>query len=760
MKSFTIRKSLVKDAPGYWEFDFNLDGKRVRRKMQCTGYQSDLLCNLIKFVVESEFNREDAISLVDGNGIFYSERDFLIKGLDFLLYNSQPSDSLSLSDIRQEYMDSFFPPLETDVTICLLGKAGVGKSSIIQKMNPFFGTDMKFPFTDMSRTTTFSADYRFISNASEYKLVVALRPFEEIAYNFYECIDRAVSKYFEQKLYGVDDDTLYNEVLGSFTNDPNNTFDARFSLGKFLRTSSPNFNSSAYADMHGFWADIFGLIKKMCEYVFATSAPAERGNASFYNFVFASNVRSESKDNEVYKLYQSLIDTIRWKMEKNEKEIKKSISAGASYRDLKIEEDGHSCLSCYITDMTSDDTQKLLQTLTYKKATYFGKSLLNKVEYLKIELPYNQNIVLPKPNLSIVMRDTVGVAHNPNETGGFEDSTNLNMEHVDVVLLVDDSRMNGDNNFTTLLTHILARIDASKIFYAYTFYDDFNKADFDDDDDPDIQKIEYLCSVTKNAINQAMSGNLFDEKKFNILTCKLNSKDSFFLKGLMQLDAFDSINHMIDVLAKYKLTANSDLHIYKINDNEPLLVYDYKKIPLLYGQAIENFYNSQADIYEKNPPHYKTTEALTRRLSFGISYFIGAKTLRPVDDFYDYLIQSLSVFLNKPQKLNYNSLESERLIDTTEQLLGDIRTFVTEVLRKNVNARFLSKKAMEKWSELYQLTGIGSDSHRREGIINEEHHIGSSVDEYINSSDDSHIINTIESAIRDAVSQAESKYTH
>lgn len=760
MKPLTIRKSLVKDTPGYWEFDFNLDGKRIRRKMQCTGYQSDLLCNLLKYVAEKEFNREDAISLVDSNGIFYTEREFLIKGLDFLLYNNQPNNSLSLSDIRQEYMDSFFPPRENDVTICLLGKAGVGKSSIIQKMNPFFGTDMEFPFTDMSRTTTFSADYRFVPDASEYKLVVALRPFEEIAYNFYECIDRAVSKYFEQKLHGVSEDTLYNEVLGSFINDPNNTFDVRFSLGKFLRTSSPNFNSPAYADMHGFWADIFGMIKKMCEYVFATSAPADNGNSSFYNIAFAFNIRSESKDNEVYKQYQSLIDTIRWKMEKNEKKIKESISAGASYRDLKIEEDGHSCLSCYITDMTSDDTKKLLQTLTYKKSTYFGKSLLNRVEYLKIELPYNSNVKLLKPNLSIVMRDTVGVAHNPNETGGFEDSTNLSMEHVDVVLLVDDSRMNGDNNFTTLLTHILARVDASKVFYAYTFYDDFNKADFDEDDDPDMQKVEYLCSVTKNAIHQAMSGVLFDETKFSILTSKLNSEDSFFLKGLMKTDTFDSINHMINVLAKYKLTANSDLNIYKINDNEPLLIYDYKKIPLLYGQAIKDFYNSQTDIYEKNPPHYKTTEALTRRLSFGITYFVGARTLRPVDDFYDYLIKSLSVFLNKPQKLNYNSLKSDGLIETTEQLLGDIRTSVTEALRKNVNARFLSKKAMEKWTELYQLTGIGSDFQRRDGIINEERHIGSSVDEYINSSDDSHIINTIESAIKDAVNQVESKYIH
>ena len=757
MKPLTIRKSLVKDAPGYWEFDFNLNGKRVRRKMKCTNYQSDLLCDLIQKVVGCEFNREDSIFVIDANGIYHQERDFLIKGLDFLIFENKSSDSLSLADIRLEYMNKFFPASENDVTICLLGKAGVGKSSIIQKMNPFFGTDLAFPFTDMSRTTTFSADYRFVPNATEYKLVAALRPFEEIAYNYYECIDRAVSKYFELKIHGTDDDTLYNEVLGSFTSDPNNTFDVRFSLGKFLRTSSPNFHSTTYAEMHGFWADIFGMIRSMCDYVLGTSASVD-GNPSFYNIVFSTNIREESDSNPVYKTYKALIETIKWKSDKNEDEIKHTIMQGSSFKDLKFEDDGHSCLSCIITDITSEDTKKLLQVLTAKKASQFGKSLLNRIEYLKIELPYNSQITLPKENLSIVMRDTIGVAHNPSETGGFEDSTNLSMENVDVVLLVDDSRMNGDNNFTTQLEHILARVDASKVFYAYTFYDDFTKADFDEDDDPDTQKVEYLCSVTKNAINQAMSGNLFDEKKFDILVSKLNDKDSFFLKGLMQPDSFESINHMIDTLAKYKLTANSNLHIYKIDDSEPLLVYDYKKIPLLFEKAVKEYYVSQSNIYEKNPPHYKTTEALTRRLYWGKTYFMGARTLRPVDDFYDYLIKSLSSFINEPKKTNFMTKDDDRLIDSTEQVIGAVRTIVTETLRKDVNARFLSKRANEKWLELLQLTGTGSDLERRDGLLDEEHRIASNIEEYVNSSDDSHIINTIETAIQDAVENVEDKY--
>ena len=255
-----------------------------------------------------------------------------------------------------------------------------------------------------------------------------------------------------------------------------------------------------------------------------------------------------------------------------------------------------------------------------------------------------------------------------------------------------------------------------------------------------------------------MSGNLFDEKKFDILVSKLNDKDSFFLKGLMQPESFDSINHMIDTLAKYKLTANSNLHIYKIDDSEPLLVYDYKKIPLLFEKAVKEYYVSQSNIYEKNPPHYKTTEALTRRLYWGKTYFMGARTLRPVDDFYDYLIKSLSSFINEPKKTNFMTRDDDRLIDSTEQVIGAVRTIVTETLRKDVNARFLSKRANEKWLELLRLTGTGSDLERRDGLLDEEHRIASNIEEYVNSSDDSHIINTIETAIQDAVENVEDMY--
>lgn len=752
---FRIRKSQVKDSNGYWEFDFNYDNRRIRRKMQCTSYQANLLCELLQTVIPAGLDRNKALYKIDTNGLFYPEKEFLVRGLDFLLFNQSVDNPLSLSEIRYNYMEQFFPIEKQDVVICLLGKAGVGKSTIIKKMSVFWDSDLEFPFTDISRTTTFSSDYRFVKEASKYRLIALLRPFEETIYNICECIDRAVNKYFECRIKNIDDcDTLYNETLSTFVNDPNNLFDIRYSIGKFLRTTSKHHMDQGYGELRALWADVYGMIRKMCELVLGKSVGVN-DDAGFYNFVFSEEIKNESRENDIYNTYSALIDMLKWHIGKNEKSIQERFADSTAFQDFHFDNDDHSCLSCYITDINHPDVKALLRMLAVKKAAQFGFSLLNRIEHMRIDLPYNAKIDLPKNNLSFVMRDTIGIAHNPSESRGFEDSTNLNFDNVDILLLVDDAKFNGENNFSTILEHVIARVDPSKIFYAYTFFDDFSKADFDEEDDIEAQKISYLIGVTRSAINQSMHGKLFDQSKFKVLTSRLNPSESFFLSGLMEENNFDSINKMLDVMAAYKLTGDNALPYYKIDDNEPLIKYDYKKIPLVYQRAVSNFYELQDRIYQRNPPHFKTTEALTLRLSYGKTYFIGARALHPVDDYFDCIIKALSSYLDVPEKLNFRCKNEEKKSETAEQILGNIKTNVTERLRKDIVTRFTSPKEKENWRKLYLLFGTGSDLERRDGIIDEERRIGSSVEDYLNSSDESHMINFLENAIKDAVASSE-----
>lgn len=757
MKHIPIRTSMVKDVPGYWEFDFNYQGKRIRRKIKCTTYQCRLLSNFISDIINNGFSRNEAIMIIDDDSVLYHERDFLLQGYDALLDNPGHGNTLTPYEIRHEYLDQFFPISDEDLTICLLGRAGVGKSTIIQKLSSYWGSDLLFPFTDTSRTTTFSADYRFIPKSAGYKLVALLQPFEEIAFNIEECIDRAVMKYFELLIANVDEDTMYNEVLNSFVNDPNNTFDIRFSLGKFLPKSAPTFDKPKYANMRTFWDDIYGMIKSMCSYAYGTSAAARDDNYAFYAIVLADIIRQESKENPAYLTYLSLIETIKYKIDENEKAIHAMFESSPSFENFHFD-DGHHVLSCIITDIDSDSTKELLRVLTSKKATQFGKSLLNRIEYLRVELPFNPNISLPKDNLSLVMRDTIGIAHNQTEGGGVEDSTHLSLNQVDAILIVDDARFNGDNNFTAILEHVMARVDPQKIFYAFNFYDQLTKADFDEDDDLDAQKIHYLVNVTKNAIQHSMSGSLFDPKKYDSLTKRLNKDESFFLYGLMEPNDYASINNLIKVISNYWLSKDGSIRFSRKYNDKPIVVYDYKKIPLIYQQAATDYYKMQDEIYEKNPPHFKTTEALTRRLSWNQTVFKGARTLTPVDDFYSCLIKALSTYLDKPQEINFFTTDDSQIDTAIDSIIGQIKTYMTEHLKNDINDRFLSESANKVWKELLSLTGVGCDRKRRSGILDEEHVIASDVTTYLNSSGANHIIDAIENDLIVAIEQTEKDY--
>lgn len=243
-----------------------------------------------------------------------------------------------------------------------------------------------------------------------------------------------------------------------------------------------------------------------------------------------------------------------------------------------------------------------------------------------------------------------------------------------------------------------------------------------------------------------------DEGKSKILLGKLNSKNSFFMKRLME-DDFDSINQLIDLLIRQKMRLLNSYQLFKPEPTEPFVIYDYKKLPLLYQQAIEAYAKQQRNIYEVSPPHYKTTEALTNRLSRGITYFSGARTLRPVDDLYNLLIQALSEYIDNPARINFTAVT-----DTdTEIFLGMLKTTITENLRKTLNDKFCSGDICKEWQKLYCLTGTGCDKVRRNGIISTENTIAQGLDEYLNSSVKEHIINSIEETFVTSIQLIEKK---
>ena len=226
------------------------------------------------------------------------------------------------------------------------------------------------------------------------------------------------------------------------------------------------------------------------------------------------------------------------------------------------------------------------------------------------------------------------------------------------------------------------------------------------------------------------------------------------MKNLMSTTNFDSVNHMLETLVSNLTLDTKRAVLQKLRSFEPFVTYDYKKIPLLYQQALNSFLQLQKDIYQATPPHYKTTEALTNRLSLGITYFSGARLLRPVDDLYDLMIKSFSSYLDKPAQINFVSRDET---DVT-RVLGELKTKITEGLRQLVNKKFCTGSITEEWGRLYRLSGTGSDQVRRNGILSIENTIVPNIELYLDDQVQEHMINSIEELINEAIQEMDKNF--
>lgn len=749
-------KNPIDKMNGYFEFDYKhpASKQRVRRKIEATSYQAAILKDLLEKAINMKLDLDSAITLIRTNNFYSPSSSYLedkIQELYFKYFDTTSTHTaLERDEAKNTLLDSHFPLSDYKANFCFLGKAGVGKSTIIKKMSYFWNNkEVSFPFTDTSRTSTFPADYCFVPKTTGFKFIATFSPESIIDLSICECMDRAMNKLLELMVNKSSDTEWIDEVMNSFTSDPAQSFDIRYSLGRYIKTTSPAYGKSFNVDLITFWNKLFNCFIAIAKSVTGTEY-AQHDDVSFYQLKYSDSIKQADKNDPIYAEYRSAFDVIKEQILAVQTDLMLDLKVNDAIFNIEFDMSDEIVpyFSCNIKYMDGEAFYKFIRAFTTKKSSEFGHSVFNIVSHLRIELPLNDRIMLPQSGFSFVVQDTIGIAHDNDGNGGFENSTHLRMEDVDSVVLIDDSRMNGDNNMSVILSHLLARIAPYKIYFAFTFFDELSKADFDEDDDLDEQRILYLITTETNTIRSVVK----DEGKSKILLGKLNAKNSFFMKKLMG-DDFDSINQLIDLLIRQKMRLLNSYQLFKPKPTEPFVIYDYKKLPLLYQQAIEAYAKQQRNIYEVSPPHYKTTEALTNRLSRGITYFSGARTLRPVDDLYNLLIQALSEYIDNPVRINFTAVT-----DTdTEIFLGMLKTTITENLRKTLNDKFCSGDILNEWQKLYCLTGTGCDKVRRNGIISTENTIAQGLDVYLNSSVKEHIINSIEEAFVTSIQLIEKK---
>lgn len=748
-----VKTRPVANSPSEMEFDYihPVTSKRVRRKIKITPSNAEMVCKLLNTIIENNQTLDEIQRTLFEDPLYMDSADLFIKSCRTLYfdYNEDQEYFDYESELTKNLNVKFIDV--PDINISFLGKAGVGKSSIIRKISIFSDTNINFPFVDTSRTSTYSAEYCFTSEKHYYQFAVAFMSEVSISNRLEECIERGIYKSISLSAKDtVNSDSPEDDIIFAFYTDPSQLFDIRLCLGKHVKVSSKNYSLDKNRTTVDRWKYIAESCMRISQKVIGSNTISE-SDISFYHEKFSEFIKSE-ETNEIQEHYNKLIDYLKNQLAKERANIIAAIENNPCIRDIEHDSE---ILSCRIIEFNSESFKDFISVFTSKKIESFGNSLLPIINKMRIELPYNSKISEVVKAKKIRCYDTVGIAHTTESKGGFEKSTQLRLENIDAIIVADDSRLNMSNDTGVIIKHISARVDHRKIYFALTFFDEFTKEQFDPDEDINEQKIDYLLTIQKEKTNEYLEESDYSKS----LVGRVQKNAIFYLSGLKYsntetfTNGYNDLNQMLNQIRMDVEISKSKKKVCKINPSLPIVKYDNKKLSILYSIAYSEFNKLQEDIYFNNPPHFKTTEALTRRLKDKETCFYGARILKPVDNLYNALITQLDEFITTPISINLTGENP----DDVELVIGELKSFITDKVSTLVNQRFFTKEMIVTWERLWRDGSSGVDYRRRRGIITAENIIAPTIEEYLKSNNTNHFVNKLENLINDCIIEFEKK---
>lgn len=748
-----VKTRPVANSPNEMEFDYihPITNKRVRRKLKITSSHAEMVCKLLNTILENNQTLDEIQRTLFEDPLYMDSANLFINACRTLYYDYNVDQEYFdyESEISKELHVKFIDV--PDINISFLGKAGVGKSSIIRKMSIFSDTNINFPFVDTSRTSTYSAEYCFTSEKHYYQFAVAFMSEVSINNRLEECIERAIYKSISVSAKETNiNDSPEDDIIFAFYTDPAQLFDIRLCLGKHIKISSKNYSLDKNRVTVDRWKYIAESCMNIAQNVIGSNTISE-SDISFYQEKFSDYIKSE-ETNEIQENYNKLVDYIKNQLANERANIIAAIEDNPCIRDLEHDSE---ILSCKIIEFNSEFFKDFISVFTSKKIECFGNSLLPIICKMRIELPYNSKISEVVRAKKIRCYDTVGIAHTTETKGGFEKSTQLKLENIDAIIIADDSRLNMSNDTGVIIKHISARVDYRKIYFALTFFDEFTKEQFDPDEDINEQKIDYLQTIQKEKINEYLEESDYSKS----LVGRVQKNAIFYLSGLKYsntetfINGYNELNQMLNQIRIDVEISRSKKRVCKINPSLPIVKYDYKKLSILYSIAYNEFNKLQEDIYFNNPPHFKTTEALTRRLKDKETYFYGARILKPVDNLYDALITQLNDFITTPLSINLTGENT----DDVDLVIGELKSFITDKVSTLVNQRFFTKEMIDTWERLWRDGNSGVDYRRRRGIINAETIIAPTIEAYLKPNSSNHLVDELEILFSGCILEFEKK---
>lgn len=705
------------------QFDVRRDNLRTRRNIRC----SDEIAKII----------EDTLFLINENEELSNVGDQLIRrDLYNAVYEKYQLEPMVLSNDEVErvnevvnnvilILDSInkkksyslrmpatdlLKKIETEnegvfIKTLLLGQCGYGKSTIIKALSNY-GEEVDFPVIDTSRTTSYTTHYIFKRDAaSGFRFSVDFKDEEKIFNLVSDGVYRAVDKIFNSLEDNDDKYKTRDKAMHEFVNDPNLLFKIEYILGKYYKTEQTEKRESK-EEQTKFWDGIFERIYSCCKafYFGDYKVDEELGSGLFKKNLKDEFIRNEDSIDMLDEITLDLVEKLRNKLleickEQEEKNLGSIEIDGDSIVGFKVDNYDVQNISDYIVPFASTDSK------------YFTKIVTPLVERMVIEVPYNSKIESGYKNKVICMTDTVGFEHSKTEDSkSLEGSTDYKYNAFDIIAVVDKATGSMSGTTENILNELYNNANKSKIMILYTFYDEFSKKDFEDDEDKKI----YLLNLQNTTIRK-----LDDESLSTKFAEELSQKNrTLFLANLLIPDKKSECMDNVLFNLEQRFEGLYDFKKFDVIDNKKSLIdFNYSKLVLVFNKARETYINQQYDIYMGDYPHYKTTEALTNRLSNGGTYFIGStKTLKPIDDFCSTMMSDIDKFIKNPRSINF---EIKDTIQNHQQKVLD--WFKEEVSSeiKTISKEYFVDMRRSSWRELYMYYGTGSDYKRRQGIMME-----------------------------------------
>lgn len=751
-----IKVKIIKENEDIFKFDIRQDIYRARISIKCSEEIAEHIKKGILFINENpqfidlenkfvkEALRNEIYKFYNANSSQnnYETIDDIVNKISIILISLNKKKKKSLKKPAASFLKEVNNSNNNLIKILLLGPFGSGKSTFIKKLSNI-DDEIDFPVVDTARTTIHNTHYIFKKyEDGNYKFFIDFKTNEKIYNLLSDSYYRSLDKIFNGIINGYDFQKIRDLAMEEFVNDPNQIFKIEYVLGKYYKSDNNKRNIDEKKPQVKFWDTEFEMIYNICnQYMIQNTINNDNDDN---NNILKKNLYDNFIKNNLYiekinNLIQNMINILNKKMKEicikqEEKNLGQIIYDESKEHIIgfKCEDYNISKISDYIYPFCSTNIK------------YFTKILTPLVDMIVIEIPYNENLEGDLKNNKICITDTVGFEHRKtDDTNSLEGSTDYKFNNFDIIGVVDKATSSMSGTTENILRELYHNANKSKIMILYTFYDEFTKKDFEDDDDKKI----FLKELQKTTIKKIDQSDLV-----NKFIDSLNSENrTIFLSGLCKNQGYNfndcinktlrNINNNFENLYDFK---KLEVNNYK-ND---LIGYDYKKLLLVFNRIRDEYITQQKNIYIYNYPHYKITEALTKRLSKGETYFIGSsQNLKPVDDFCSTVMNCIDNFIKNPSYINFDEK------DTIENHKYKVIDWFKEEISTKIKIlakKFFVQDRLKSWNTLYMYCGTGSDFKRRNGIIQEFQKILPELIDYSNNFADNWI-NEIESIFKDVL---------